>query len=337
MIWYAPRSLSHESHVVNGVIMLSISIVIPTKNNISTIDRCLSSLMPYYEQGYISEILVVDGHSTDGTLEVIENYPAKVIFEEGKGNIGTAYDIGWRNTQGELVILLDSDVYLEGNFFPDVYKLLYDDNVGWVSCAARAVVVNRVTKAQDEEWIWHTEMLSPSSSWFQRLYGRIARGGGQERRCGGPCMVVRRICFEAVNGFRDLSSAALGQGTGGCVGDIIVSQRIAKLGWKTIWWQDSPIFHLPRTTFKGLTKQFYGYGKAEAYMHMEREFAASYRWYQKVIGIIARLGSPAVGLMLAIRFRNPLQLIAYPLPRYAWVMGYIAGWAAAKKSKGIAA
>jgi GT2 family glycosyltransferase len=314
--------------------MLRTSIVIPTKNNINTIDRCLFSLMPYYRQGYINEIVVVDGHSTDGTLEVIEGYPVKLVFDEGKGNIGTAYDIGWRNAQGELIILLDSDVYLKENFFPKVCELLSDDKVGWISCAARAVVTNSLTKAQDEDWIWHINMLSPSLSWFLRLYTRIASGGNQDARCGGPCMIVRRTCLETVNGFQGLSSAALGVGTGGCVGDISVSQRIANRGWRTIWWGDAPIYHHPRTTFKGLAKQFYGYGKAEAYMQMEREFASNYRWHQKVTGIIARLGSPAVGLMLAIRFRNPLHLIAYPLPRYTWVMGYIAGWAVAKKSKG---
>ena len=93
-----------------------------------------------------------------------EGLPGEAGFEEGKGNISTAYDIGWRNAQGELIMLLDSDVYLEENFFPKVYELLFDDKVGWISCATRAVVTNRLIKAQDEDWIWHIEMLSPSSS-----------------------------------------------------------------------------------------------------------------------------------------------------------------------------
>jgi glycosyltransferase involved in cell wall biosynthesis len=303
---------------------LRTSIVIDTKNAIATIDRCLSSLMPYYRQGYISEIVVVDGYSTDGTLEVIKGYPAKLLLEKGTAQI--AVDAGWRHSQGEVVIFLNGDAYLEEGFFPRVHELFSDEKIGWISCGARAVVTNKLTKAQDEDWLWHIGLLNPSPSWFQRLYAGIASGGKPEPRCGGPCMIVRRTCLEASHGCQGLGLGALQ----GC-GDICWSQRIADMGWKTTWWGDAPVYHYPKDTFKRLMKQLYNYGKSEAYMQMEREFAADYQWHQKVTGIIARLGSPALGLMLAIRFRNPLQLIIYPLPRYAWVIGYIAGWAGAKK------
>jgi glycosyltransferase involved in cell wall biosynthesis len=302
---------------------MNTSIVIPTKNNIDTIDKCLSSLMPYYGDGYISEIIVVDGHSTDGTLEAVKRYPVKVLFEEVKGSIGLAYDIGWRNAQGELVILFDSDVYLGEGFFPRIHELLSDE-VGWISCVPEAVVTNRMKKTQGEDW--SRGMLTPEPSRFQRLYTRIAYGGTKEPLCGGPCMVVRRSCLEAVNGFLGLSP-----GTLKCCGDISVSQRVAGKGWKTIWWHEAPLYHHPRSTLKGLVKQMHGYGISIAYMHLENEFRKSYPWYNKVISMLARLASPAIGVYLAIRFRNPMHLITYPLPRYAVVAGYVAGWIGAKR------
>ena len=143
--------------------MLSTSIVIPTKNSITTIDKCLSSLMPYSRQGYINEIIIVDSHSSDGTLDVVKGYPVKLIFEEIKGSIGMAYDTGWGNTQGERIILLDSDVYLENGFFPKLFEFFSDDKIGWVSCQPKAVVSNKLTKAQAEDWIRGTPMLTTSS------------------------------------------------------------------------------------------------------------------------------------------------------------------------------
>jgi glycosyltransferase involved in cell wall biosynthesis len=306
---------------------LKTSVVIPTKNSVAIIDKCLASLMPYYKEGHISEIVVVDGHSTDGTLEAVKNYPVELIFEEVEGNIGMAYDIGWRKAQGELIIFLDSDVYLGENFLHRIYELLVDNKIGWISCQQIAVVSNRLTKTQAEDWIWSTPRLAPSSSWLYRLYGRIAYGGSKQVLCGGPCMIVRRPCLEAVNGFRGLSLETLR-----CCGDISVSQRIANKGWKTIYWTDAPVYHHPRATFKGYIKQMYGYGKSIAYMHLEREFRGGFPWYNKVPSMMARLASPAIGIYLTIRFRNPLHLIVYPLPRYAVVAGYIVGWIGAKKS-----
>ena len=97
---------------------MKISVIIPCKNSVITINECLASLMPYYNDGYITEIIVVDGHSTDGTLEILKNYPVKLLFEPVQGNIGMAYEHGWRNSQGELIILFDSDVYMKSKFFP---------------------------------------------------------------------------------------------------------------------------------------------------------------------------------------------------------------------------
>ena len=307
--------------------MLSTSIVIPTKNSVDTIEECISSLMPYYREGHIGEIVVVDGHSTDGTLDVVSEYPVKLLLEEGKGNIGMAYDIGWRNAQGELIIFLDSDVYLDEGFFPRAHELLSNDKVGWISCAARAVVTNRLTKTQAEEWTG--VMRAPAPSRFRRLYTRIAYAMAPESLGGGPCMIVRRICLEAVDGFQGLSL-----GTLRCCGDVSVSQRVANRGWKTIWWMDAPVYHHPRATFSGWMKQFYGYGKSLAHMHLEREFRESYPWYHKAISIVARLASPAVAIYLAVRFRNPLHIITYPPPRYAWAIGYIVGWIGATNQKG---
>jgi glycosyltransferase involved in cell wall biosynthesis len=308
------------------------SVVIPSKNNIGTIDKCLASLMPYHNEGYINEIVVVDGHSTDGTLEVLKNYPVKVLFEQVEGNIGMAYEYGWRNTHGELVILFDSDVYMGSGFFPRILELLSDSKIGWISCQPKAVITNRLTKCQREDWERSSSGQNPTSKLsFVHLYRRIAYGGTEEPLCGGPCMVVRRNCLEAVDGLRGLSTGTIGL-KGTCLGDICFSQRIVKKGWKAIWWTDAPVFHHPRTTLKGYNKQMYGYGKAAAYMHLEPEFREDFPWQNKVISLIARLISPLVGIDLAIRYGNPYQLIVYPLPRFYWAWGYIRGWISAKKS-----
>lgn len=303
------------------------SVVILCKNNIATIDKCLASLMPYYDEGYINEIVVVDGHSTDGTLEVLKNYPVKLVFEQVAGSIGMAYDCGWRNTRGELVILFDSDVYMGAGFFPKILEMLSVNKIGWISCQPKAVVTNKITKAQGQDWRRSSAgQTTTSKSSFQRFYIRIAYGGTKEPLCGGPCIVVRRNCLEETNGLIGFTL-----GTLEVCGDICLSQRIVKKGWKAIWWTDAPVFHHPRTTLKGFNKQMYGYGKAAAYMQLEPEFSEDFPWQNKVISLTTRMASPLIGIYLAIRYLNPYQLIVYPVPRFYWAWGYIRGWIAAKK------
>lgn len=304
--------------------MLKTSVVIPTKNNIDTIDRCLSSLMPYYEGGYIGEIIVVDGNSTDGTLDVVKRYPAKLLFDEGRG-FNVACEIGWRNSKGELIIFLDADAYLEEGFFPKVYEFFSDERIGVMGCHPKAVVSNRLTKTIGEQWEWSAPTVGISPFWVRRLYYRIATGEN-EVPPGGPCHVIKRTCLEAVNGF-SMSDARGGE-------DIYLSRRIVDKGWKSTWWVDAPLYHYPRTSLRAWAKEHYRFGKEATYRETREQLANRARWYNKLISIIARLGSPLVGLMLAIRFRNPLHLFVYPLPRYAWVIGYLAGWFSARKSKG---
>ena len=302
------------------------SVVISTKNNVGTIKQCLSSLMPYYEQGYISEIIIVDAHSTDGTLEVVKNYPVKLVFDGGSV-YAIAIDIGWRNAEGELIIFLDADAYFGENFFPRVYEYFSDEEMGIIGCQAKAVVTNRLTKAIGEQWAWSAELCGPSLSWFQRLYLRILSGGYREPLPGGPCQVVRCICLEEVNGFPHYSHSA----------DLYLSQRIVEKGWGSAWWTDAPLYHYPRCTIKGLMRQYYRVGmeigQSISLRSSEERGAKFTPRFDRLLFVIGRLASPLLGVYFALHFRNPMHLVAYPLPRYAGIISYIAGWVSTRKSK----
>lgn len=62
-----------------------VSIVIPTKNNADTIEKCLASIRNL-DCPCELEVIIVDGNSTDGTVEIAKKYGCKIIFEN-KGTI----------------------------------------------------------------------------------------------------------------------------------------------------------------------------------------------------------------------------------------------------------
>ena len=58
---------------------IKVSATIITFNEELNIERCLKSL------NWADEILVIDSHSTDKTVEICNNYKCKVIQTEWKG------------------------------------------------------------------------------------------------------------------------------------------------------------------------------------------------------------------------------------------------------------
>lgn len=88
-----------------------ISVVMPSFNSKRHIEESINSL---YEQSNNNwELIVVDGHSTDGTLDIIESYiqkdeRIKLVFDNGKG-IGEASKIGCSYCVGKYIARMDTD------------------------------------------------------------------------------------------------------------------------------------------------------------------------------------------------------------------------------------
>ncbi len=110
--------------------------VTPSLNQGKFIDRTIRSVL---EQGYPNlEYVIVDGGSSDETVEVIRRYEDRVnwwISEPDKGQ-ADAINRGIANTSGNIVAYLNSDdYYLPGAFDAAVAALARSDR-SWVAGAA---------------------------------------------------------------------------------------------------------------------------------------------------------------------------------------------------------
>lgn len=83
----------------------TISVVIPTLNEVSNIKH----VFPYIPE-LIDEIVVVDGGSTDGTIEEILKFrkDAKIIIDKTPGK-GVALRVGFKAATGDLIVMMDAD------------------------------------------------------------------------------------------------------------------------------------------------------------------------------------------------------------------------------------
>jgi glycosyltransferase involved in cell wall biosynthesis len=86
-------------------VALRVSVIIPTRNEAQAIGRVLSDL----PAGLVTEIIVVDNNSTDGTPEIAERMGARVISEARRG-YGRACLTGLASASApDVVVFLDGD------------------------------------------------------------------------------------------------------------------------------------------------------------------------------------------------------------------------------------
>jgi glycosyltransferase involved in cell wall biosynthesis len=83
-----------------------VSVVIPTLNEAGNIKTALETINKTLAFPY--EIIVVDGCSTDGTLEIVKNSNCKLIIEPRRG-YGLALRVGMKAAKGDVVIMVDGD------------------------------------------------------------------------------------------------------------------------------------------------------------------------------------------------------------------------------------
>lgn len=166
------------------------SVVIATHNRAGYIRTTLESVRRQEFTDY--EVIVVDDGSTDGTLEVLRDFPwVKVLPRENAGP-GAARNFGVRASAGEYIAFLDSDDV----WFP--WTLATFANV--VEQNGRPDLV-----AAKLELFWDDEELravqrEPTRVEVFKDYFESSRKGYFVGAC---MMVVRRSLFDEVGGFTE--------------------------------------------------------------------------------------------------------------------------------------
>lgn len=108
-----------------------ISIITISYNSVNTISDTLKSIESQTMQDF--EYIIVDGGSTDGTLEIIKNYSRvdKVISEPDNG-IYDAFNKGINNSTGDIIGFLNSDdVFYDQNSLK-IINDSFDENIDCV-------------------------------------------------------------------------------------------------------------------------------------------------------------------------------------------------------------
>lgn len=159
----------------------SVSVVIPTCNRRSVIDRALVSVLDQTRPPL--EVVVVDDGSTDGTHEYLteryQDHPAVRIIKQPKKGVSAARNRGIRASKGDWIALLDSDdewrprkleKQLAAIADQPEFRICHTDEI-WIRQGAR--VNPKAKHAKSGGWILSRCLamcvISPSSVLLHRL------------------------------------------------------------------------------------------------------------------------------------------------------------------------
>ena len=95
-----------------------LSVVVLTKNEQEKIERCLNSV------AWADEIVIVDGFSTDRTVEICKRYKTKIVQHRFEGDFGQERNIGIDNASGDWVLQLDADEVVTEGLHTAITKVL---------------------------------------------------------------------------------------------------------------------------------------------------------------------------------------------------------------------
>jgi SAM-dependent methyltransferase len=105
----------------------SVSVVIPARNEAGNIEQILARTP---QMGAETELIFVEGNSTDDTYEVIEraleNHPerqAMLLRQDGKGK-GDAVRKGFEQATGDILMILDADLSVAPEDLPRFYEAI---------------------------------------------------------------------------------------------------------------------------------------------------------------------------------------------------------------------
>ncbi len=107
-----------------------ISVVIPSKNEETNIERCIQSVIASTKGLNNIEILLVDCASTDKTIAIAKKYPIKILQlkPHWRHTAAAARYIGSLFASGEFIFFLDADMVLEIGFLEKGLEILQQRN-----------------------------------------------------------------------------------------------------------------------------------------------------------------------------------------------------------------
>ena len=226
-----------------------VSIVIPVYNAGNVIEDCLNSVLALDYKNF--EVIIVDDCSTDKSVDFIRNnFPRiKVLTTPRNSGFAASINLGIKNSQGIIVVLLNMDTIVDKGWLRPLVNLLVNDkSIG---------LVGSKIFSYDRKILQHAGGLLLENG----LSVHIGRGEPDNGKYNS-LRDVDYLCGASL-GFKRSTIEGMGLFDEGYrplyYEDADMAYRLRKRGLRVVYLPDSVLVHKENVSTCGLTKKFYYY------------------------------------------------------------------------------
>ncbi len=268
-----------------------VSILIPVRNEIQYIERCLEAV---YQQDYPTdrmEVLISDGMSEDGTREFLADYANShenlFVYDNAQRIVPTGLNRLIRQAKGEILIRVDGHCVIRPDYVSNCVKHLQSNAVDGVGGPMHTI---------GEDKISQVIALGMSS--------KFGVGGSAFRTETGQTKFSDSVPFPAY-------TRSIIEQVGLYDEELVRNQddeynyRIRKHGGKILLASDVRSVYYSRGSLKGLWKQYYQYGYWKVRVLQKHPRQMSLRQFIPPVFVLALL----VCLLISIFFPWGWQLL----------------------------
>jgi dolichol-phosphate hexosyltransferase len=121
----AETNLEDQTQTVESGLLTKpdVTVIVPVLNEAGAITDVLNEL----KENGLRNIVVVDGHSTDGTAKLAAEWGAKVITQEGSGKV-RAVRSGVNHVATDLILVVDGDRTYDVSAIDEMMQLIQDSD-----------------------------------------------------------------------------------------------------------------------------------------------------------------------------------------------------------------
>lgn len=224
-----------------------VSIIIPVKNGALTLDACLRSIKRSYYKNF--EVIVVDDHSTDGTLEIARRYNCRIVEATGGSGANNARNIGAGEAKGEILVFIDSDILIARETLLGVVESLDDEGTDAVVGLYTAKHRHESYVSQYKNlWVRYSYIKSPPA--IDWLFGAISG--------------IKQTSFRKLGGFNVELLAQHGHD------DIELGKRFARANLNIILNPEIEVEHLKHYTIRSFIRN--EFHRSEGFAELSMRF-----------------------------------------------------------------
>jgi poly-beta-1,6-N-acetyl-D-glucosamine synthase len=182
---------------------LPISVIIPARNEEENIGQLLAALQEQTYPKELTEIIVIDDHSTDATSQIVQSYPNTRLITLNEENINSykkkAIETGIAAATGKLIITTDADCAPRPEWLQTLVSFKEERNSAFV--AAPVSINCNSTLVQIFQAMDFMVLQGITGAAVQKNFHAM---------CNGANLAYERDAFYSVNGFSGVDNIASG-------------------------------------------------------------------------------------------------------------------------------